>query len=70
MAWAAISSISRINIGTISGGDVMVTRGRMIDTGDIANFTNLTGDFYPIHIDQEFAKKEPARNAPGRPRGL
>jgi acyl dehydratase len=38
-------------------GDVMVARGRTIDMGDIANFTNLTGDFYPIHIDQEFAKK-------------
>jgi 3-hydroxybutyryl-CoA dehydratase len=37
-------------------GDVMVTRGRTIDMGDIANFTNLTGDFYPIHIDEEFAK--------------
>lgn len=37
-------------------GDVMVTRGRTVDMGDIANFTNLTGDFYPIHIDEEVAK--------------
>jgi 3-hydroxybutyryl-CoA dehydratase len=37
-------------------GDTMVTRGRTVDMGDIANFTNLTGDFYPIHIDEEYSK--------------
>ncbi len=37
-------------------GDVMVTRGRTIDIGDITNFASLTGDFYPLHIDEESAK--------------
>lgn len=37
-------------------GDVMVTRGRTIDIGDITNFANLTGDFYPLHIDEEHGK--------------
>jgi acyl dehydratase len=37
-------------------GDVMVTRGRTIDIGDITNFATLTGDFYPLHIDEESAK--------------
>jgi 3-hydroxybutyryl-CoA dehydratase len=37
-------------------GDVMVTRGRTIDTGDITNFASLTGDFYPLHIDEEHGK--------------
>lgn len=36
--------------------DVMVTRGRTIDIGDITNFANLTGDFYPLHIDEEHGK--------------
>lgn len=37
-------------------GDVMVTRGRTIDIGDISNFAQLTGDYYPLHIDEEAAK--------------
>lgn len=38
-------------------GDVMVTRGRTIDTGAITNFAELTGDYYPLHIDEEHAKQ-------------
>jgi acyl dehydratase len=34
----------------------MITRGRTIDVGDITNFAGLTGDFYPLHIDDEFAR--------------
>ena len=37
-------------------GDRMITRGRTIDIGDITNFAGLTGDFYPLHIDAEFAR--------------
>lgn len=37
-------------------GDVMVTRGRTIDIGDIGAFAQLTGDFYPLHIDEEAGK--------------
>lgn len=37
-------------------GDTMVTRGRTIDIGDITNFAALTGDYYPLHIDEEHAK--------------
>jgi len=37
-------------------GDVMVTRGRTIDSGNISNFAELTGDYYPLHIDEEHAK--------------
>lgn len=37
-------------------GDVMVTRGRTIDIGDISNFAQLTGDYYPLHIDEQHAK--------------
>ena len=37
-------------------GDVMMTRGRTIDISAIGNFAELTGDFYPLHIDEEFAK--------------
>jgi acyl dehydratase len=37
-------------------GDHVVTRGRTVDTGDLAAFTGLTGDHYPLHTDEEFAK--------------
>jgi acyl dehydratase len=37
-------------------GDVVVTRGRTIDAGDLAVFSGLTGDHYPLHTDEEFAK--------------
>ena len=38
-------------------GDTMVTRGRTIDIGDISSFSSLTGDFYPLHVDEEYARK-------------
>lgn len=38
-------------------GDVMVTRGRTVDIGDITTFAGLTGDFYPLHIDETHGQK-------------
>lgn len=37
-------------------GDVVITRGRTIDSSAIGNFAELTGDYYPLHIDEEFAR--------------
>jgi acyl dehydratase len=35
-------------------GDVMTTRGRTVDIGDITNFAGLTGDHYQLHTDAAF----------------
>ena|ERR1700742_1548409 len=37
-------------------GDTVITRGRTLGIGDITLFAGLTGDYYPLHIDEEFAK--------------
>jgi 3-hydroxybutyryl-CoA dehydratase len=38
-------------------GDIIHSRGRTIEASDIAAFACLTGDYYPLHIDEEFASK-------------
>lgn len=35
-------------------GDVMTTRGRTVDIGDITNYAGLTGDHYQLHTDGAF----------------
>lgn len=37
-------------------GDVIETRGRTVDAADFTAFAGLTGDHYPLHIDEEFCK--------------
>lgn len=37
-------------------GDVILTRGRTIEASDLIAFAGLTGDHYPLHIDEEYAK--------------
>ena len=44
---------------TLAQGDVVVSAGRTIAESDILNFAGLSGDFTPVHIDEEFAKQTP-----------
>lgn len=37
-------------------GDVVVTRGRTVDVGDLTTFAGLTGDHYPLHVDEEVGR--------------
>lgn len=37
-------------------GDTVVTRGRTVDVGDLTVFAGLTGDHYPLHVDEQYGK--------------
>lgn len=38
-------------------GDRVATAGRTIEVSDILTFAGLTGDHYPLHTDEEYARK-------------
>lgn len=40
-------------------GDEFFTQSRTITEADVVNFAGLTGDFNPLHTDEEFMKKSP-----------
>ena len=42
-----------------SVGERIETRGRTITEADIVNFAAFSGDWYPLHVDVEYAKKSP-----------
>ena len=37
-------------------GDTQLTRGRTITETDLVNFAGITGDYFPLHTDVEYAK--------------
>jgi len=40
-------------------GEKITTRGRTITEADIVNFAAFSGDWYPLHVDVEFARQTP-----------
>jgi len=40
-------------------GEVLVTGRRTVDGGDVSRFAGLTGDFNPLHTDEEYATTTP-----------
>ncbi len=40
-------------------GEVLVTGRRTVDAGDVSRYAGLSGDFNPLHTDEEFAKTTP-----------
>ncbi len=38
-------------------GQLLITRGRTIEAADLTAFAGLTGDHYPLHTDEEYAKR-------------
>jgi 3-hydroxybutyryl-CoA dehydratase len=39
-----------------TAGDVIITRGRTVEAADFVTFAGLTGDYYPLHIDEEYGR--------------
>ncbi|MEK6711850.1 MAG: MaoC/PaaZ C-terminal domain-containing protein, partial [Nitrospinota bacterium] len=40
-------------------GQEFWTGGRTVTEGDVLAFSGLTGDFNPLHVDEEFARTSP-----------
>lgn len=40
-------------------GEVWKSRGRTVSEADIVNFAGISGDFYVLHTDAEYAKETP-----------
>lgn len=38
-------------------GDVIETRGRTLEAADFHTFAGLVGNYYPLHIDEEFGRE-------------
>lgn len=47
----------RLYYEDVNEGDEWVSPSRTITETDIVNFAGLSGDFNPLHMDEEFAKK-------------
>ena len=45
--------------GEVEIGEEWVSGGRTITEADIVNFAGVSGDFYPLHLDREYAKNTP-----------
>jgi acyl dehydratase len=55
------------SVDQLAKGDTQTTRARTITEADIVNWCSMTGDWFPIHCDAEYAAKSPfgQRIAPG-----
>jgi acyl dehydratase len=47
------------NFNEFNVGDTFTTASRTITEADVVNFAGLSGDFNPLHTDEEFGKSTP-----------
>ncbi len=53
-----ISSLDRY-FEDLAVGDRVVSRGRTITEADIAVYSGFSGDYHPLHTDEQFARRGP-----------
>lgn len=49
----------KLRLGDIAAGSTVIGRSMTIGEGQVITFAGLTGDFYPLHTDEEFARTTP-----------
>lgn len=52
---------SHLFFDDINVGQTWESQGRTVTEADLVNFSGISGDFNPIHVDHEFAKTTPFR---------
>jgi 3-hydroxybutyryl-CoA dehydratase len=52
--------MERLYFNDVNVGDEWTTLSRTVTEADIVNFAGLSGDFNPLHMDEEFAKNNTA----------
>lgn len=50
---------NRLHFEELNVGDQWNTHGRTMTQADIINFACMTGDFNPLHVDEEYAARTP-----------
>ena len=53
------SSFTALVLEDLQPGDQWESAGRTLTETDVVNYAGLSGDFNPIHMDQEYAKTTP-----------
>ncbi len=58
MSSAAVAGFNRLrqHFEDFAVGDTVRTPGRTVDIADITAFAGLTGDHYPLHVDEEYGR--------------
>ncbi|MCA9196934.1 MAG: MaoC/PaaZ C-terminal domain-containing protein [Pirellulaceae bacterium] len=51
----------RMNFEDLRVGDRWTSPSRIITSDDVSEFAHLTGDYNPLHMDEQFARKTPFR---------
>ena len=55
-----MSDVEALSFDALEIGRIFTSHARTLTESDLSLFTMLTGDWHPIHADEEYARKTPA----------